>query len=226
MSRFLAGWTVQAAIFSVLVMGPAWAIAGDLQWQRGWLALGILVVVSGAGGLWVLWTNPALVRERTTPQAPRTAADGVATVVIALTVAGWFIVAAWDAHRVHVLPLAGPVSLGAGLALFLAGLGVILWTFRVNTFAATIVKVQREQRVIETGPYAFVRHPMYSGTILFFGGLGLILGSTAAALLSLPCFVLALTPRIRIEEAVLRRELAGYERYQARVRARLIPGVV
>jgi protein-S-isoprenylcysteine O-methyltransferase Ste14 len=71
-----------------------------------------------------------------------------------------------------------------------------------------------------------VRHPMYMGAILFFAGLGLILGSATAALVALPLFVIGFLPRMVIEEATLRRDLAGYADYQARVRARILPDVL
>jgi protein-S-isoprenylcysteine O-methyltransferase Ste14 len=82
------------------------------------------------------------------------------------------------------------------------GLSVIGWTFRVNSFAASVVKIQSERRqhVIDTGPYALVRHPMYMGAILFFAGLGLILGSTTAALVALPLFVIGFLPRMVVED--------------------------
>ena len=92
----------------------------------------------------------------------------------------------------------------------------------------TVVKVQRErhQRVIDTGPYALVRHPMYMGGIFFFAGLGLILGSATAALMAPPLFVISFLPRMVIEESTLRRDLAGYADYQSRVRARILPGML
>jgi protein-S-isoprenylcysteine O-methyltransferase Ste14 len=136
--------------------------------------------------------------------------------------------AAWDRHVLHLLDLPAEASLGAGVFVFALGLGAILWTFRVNSFAATVVKIQdeRQQRLIDSGPYALVRHPMYMGAILFFAGLGLILESPAAALLALPLFALGFLPRMLIEEAVLRRELPGYADYQSRVRSRIVPKVM
>jgi protein-S-isoprenylcysteine O-methyltransferase Ste14 len=227
MLRFLAGLTVQMAVFTALVMVPAWALTGGLDWRRGWLAVSIAFAASAIGGLWLLKTDPGLVRERTSIPRPQTRADGLATLLIGLSVIGWFVGTAWDVHRLHLVELPRAVSLWVGLAIFLIGLGVLLWTFRVNTFAAPVVKIQgeRHQRVIDKGPYALVRHPMFMGAILVLAGFGLILGSTIAALVALPLFVIGFLPRMVIEEATLRRDLAGYADYESRVRSRILPGV-
>lgn len=225
MTRFLAGLAVQTALLIILIMGPAWAITGTLDWPRGWLAVSLLFAASAVGGFWLLKTDPALVRDRTSIPHPQTSADMFATLLIVLAAIVWSVGADWDVHRLHLIPLQPALSLGVGLVLFLIGLGVIMWTFRANTFAAMVVKIQDQQRVIDTGPYALVRHPMYMGAIPFFAGLGLILGSTTAALVALPLFVIGFLPRMLVEEATLRRELAGYADYQSRVRARILPGV-
>lgn len=113
-----------------------------------------------------------------------------------------------------------------GLVLFLASTLFTLWVFRENSFAAPVVKLQAEraQRVISTGPYAYVRHPMYSGMILFFASVPLILGSTWGLGIA-PLFLVLLALRIRIEERTLITGLPGYADYAARVRYRLLPGL-
>lgn len=120
-----------------------------------------------------------------------------------------------------------PVALQAfGLALFLASTLFTMWVFRANSFAAPVVKLQaeREQRVISTGPYAHMRHPMYSGMVLFFAGVPLLLGSWWG-LVTVPIFIALFAVRIGIEERTLREGLPGYADYAARVRYRLMPGV-
>ena len=98
--------------------------------------------------------------------------------------------------------------------------------FRENSFAAPVVKLQAEraQRVISTGPYAYVRHPMYSGMMLFFAGLPLALDSWWGLAMA-PLFLALFAVRIGIEERTLREGLPGYIDYAARVRYRLVPGV-
>jgi protein-S-isoprenylcysteine O-methyltransferase Ste14 len=103
----------------------------------------------------------------------------------------------------------------------------IVWlTFRENSFAAPVIKIQEErgQRVISTGPYRIVRHPMYAGATFYMIGMPLLLGSWLG-LLVLPVMLAVLTVRIFIEEATLRKGLPGYGEYAARVPYRLIPGV-
>ena len=96
--------------------------------------------------------------------------------------------------------------------------------FRANTFTAATVEVEREQRVVSTGPYALVRHPMYSGALVMLGGAPIALGSwwSYAPVLAL---VAIIAWRAVDEERVLVASLPGYPEYRARVRARLLPGV-
>ncbi len=228
MARLVVSLVFQAMLFTALVMGTAWAITGHMDWPRGWITLALLLLVSAAGGFWLLGRDPDLVRERAALPAPKSPADTLATLLIALSVIGWFVFAVWDVHALQLVSMMPELSFVAGLVIYALGVAAITWTFRVNSFAATVVKVQedRQQRVIDTGPYALVRHPMYLGSIVFFVGLGLILGSAAAAVLALPLFFLAFLPRRLREERVLRRDLPGYLDYQSRVRARILPGLL
>ena len=120
-----------------------------------------------------------------------------------------------------------PFALQAlGLAMLVASTGHIMWVMRANSFAAPVVKVQAERghRVIDTGPYAHVRHPMYSGTVLFFFGMPLLLGSWWGVVMA-PLFIVLFAVRAGIEERALLAGLPGYAEYTARVRYRLVPGI-
>jgi protein-S-isoprenylcysteine O-methyltransferase Ste14 len=120
-----------------------------------------------------------------------------------------------------------PLALQAlGLAMYLVSTGFIMWVFRENSFAAPIVRVQAERHhhVISSGPYAFVRHPMYSGVMLFFVGVPLLLGSWWGVAIA-PVFAILFAVRSGIEERALRAGLPGYADYTARVRYRLLPGI-
>ena len=223
--RTIAATAVNAAVFIALILGPSRVITGNWDWPRGWLAVVVFLAQTLIGALFFLITDPGLVRERTSVRA-QSSADKRATLLIVLLMAAWFLAAASDIHLGPILPALPPaVSLSLGLAIHLLGLGLVVWTFRVNSFAATVVKIQREQRVIDTGPYALVRHPMYLAAIFWLAGLALMLESTATALVALPIVVLGFLPRMKIEEATLRRNLPRYADYQARVSARILPGL-
>jgi protein-S-isoprenylcysteine O-methyltransferase Ste14 len=110
--------------------------------------------------------------------------------------------------------------------MYLLSTAFIMWVFRENSFAAPVVKVQAERhhRVISSGPYAFVRHPMYSGIMLFFVGVPLLFGSWWGVAIA-PAFAVLFGIRARIEERALVEGLPGYADYAARVRYRLLPGL-
>jgi protein-S-isoprenylcysteine O-methyltransferase Ste14 len=112
----------------------------------------------------------------------------------------------------------------AGYALMLAAYAFVLWVFRTNRYASRIVEVQPGQTVISTGPYAVVRHPMYSSQLVMLPSLMVALDSWYSAALSL-LVLFPLVLRIRNEEEVLRRDLAGYVEYCKQTTSRLIPGV-
>jgi len=113
-----------------------------------------------------------------------------------------------------------------GGALVIAGFLATIVVFGENSFAAPVVRVQPErgQRVIDTGPYAVVRHPMYAASVLYLVGTPLLLGSWYG-LLVVPLMVAGIALRAVFEERLLKRELPGYAEYTMRVRHRLVPGV-
>jgi protein-S-isoprenylcysteine O-methyltransferase Ste14 len=136
-----------------------------------------------------------------------------------------FPVAGLDAGRFHWshVPL-GVVVLG--YVLFCIGYFLSIWVYRVNRFAEPTVRIQtdRGQRVIDTGPYALVRHPLYLGALLMWAGIPLSLGSLWA-LLPGALGAVVLVVRTILEDRTLQAELPGYQDYTHRVRHRLIPGV-
>jgi protein-S-isoprenylcysteine O-methyltransferase Ste14 len=200
--------------------------AGTLQWPALWVFLATVAISGMASGLWLARTDPALLAERMRPvmQAGQPAADKMFMLVFGCTSLLWFAAMGLD-RRLHASVM--PLALQAlGLAMLLASTGFILWVMRENSFAAPVVKVQAERghHVVSTGPYALVRHPMYSGAVLFCVGAALLLGSWWGVLIS-PLFALLLAVRTGIEERALAADLPDYADYAARVRYRLIPGV-
>jgi protein-S-isoprenylcysteine O-methyltransferase Ste14 len=200
--------------------------AGTLRWPSAWVFLATIASLGLSCGLWLAKTDPALLAERLRPvmQSDQPAADKKFILVFGCTALIWFAVIGLDA-RYHASDV--PVALQAlGWAMIAISTGFIMWVLRENSFAAPVVKLQTERghRVVSTGPYAWVRHPMYSGTVLFFGGAPLLLGSWWGLAMS-PLFVVLFAIRARIEERALIAGLPGYADYAARVRYRLLPGV-
>jgi protein-S-isoprenylcysteine O-methyltransferase Ste14 len=119
------------------------------------------------------------------------------------------------------VPLVGIII---GNVLFVVGFLFVGRVYRENTYTSATIEIHAGQKVIDTGPYAVVRHPMYAGALLYILGTPLALGSYMG-LLGVALMTLAIVWRLSDEERMLGRELPGYEEYRARVRYRLIPGV-
>jgi protein-S-isoprenylcysteine O-methyltransferase Ste14 len=211
----------------IVAMGALLLVpAGTLHWPAAWIFLGTIGVFGVAAGLWLAKTDPALLAERMRPmmQNDQPAADKKFMLAFGVAALIWFVAIGLD-RRYHASGM--PVALQAlGWAMLLLSTGFIMWVMRENSFAAPVVKLQTERghRVVSSGPYAFVRHPMYSGAILFFVGAALLLGSWWGVVLS-PLFAVLFGIRSGIEERALLAGLPGYADYAARVRYRLVPGL-
>lgn len=222
-------------IAKLLLQNLIWAVgmglllfvpAGTLHWPAAWVFLATIAILGLAGGMWLAKTDPALLAERMRPimQNDQPAADKTFMVVFGATALVWFAAIGLDA-RMHASDVpAGLQGLGWAMLVFCSGF--IMWVMRENSFAAPVIKLQTERghRVISTGPYAFVRHPMYSGTVLFFVGAPLLLGSWWGVAMA-PLFLVLFAVRAGIEERALIAGLPGYADYMARVRYRLVPGL-
>ncbi|UGX96746.1 isoprenylcysteine carboxylmethyltransferase family protein [Bradyrhizobium barranii subsp. barranii] len=202
------------------------ACAGTMHWPSAWVFLATCALLGPLCGWWLYRVDPALLAERLRPvlQRDQPAADKAFMIVFVIAMLAWLAAMGLD-RRTQFSDM--PVALQAlGLLLFVLSTLFILWVFRENSFAAPVVKLQadRAQRVVSTGPYAHVRHPMYSGMILFFAGVPLLLGSWWGLVMA-PIIVVLFAVRIGIEERTLREGLPGYSDYMTRVRYRLLPGV-
>jgi protein-S-isoprenylcysteine O-methyltransferase Ste14 len=210
------------AVMGALLFVPA----GTLYWPAAWVFLGTVAILGLAGGLWLARTDPELLAERMRPmmQHNQPAADKKFMLVFGFSALLWFIAIGFD-KRMHASVV--PVTLQAlGFAMLVFSSGFIMWVMRANSFAAPVVKLQTERghHVVSTGPYAWVRHPMYSGAVLFFVGAPLLLGSWWGVAMS-PLFAVLFAIRIGIEESALIAGLPGYADYSAQVRYRLVPGL-
>jgi protein-S-isoprenylcysteine O-methyltransferase Ste14 len=222
----IAKLLLQNTIFVVALGALLFASAGMLDWPAAWVFLVVSAIIGPACGLWLAKTDPALLAERMRPtfQADQPAADKKFMLTFVLVALIWLVAIGLDRRaQASDVPL---VLQALGLAMYLLSTAFIMWVFRENSFAAPVVKVQAERhhRVISSGPYAFVRHPMYSGIMLFFFGVPLLLGSWWGVAIA-PAFAVLFAIRARIEERALVEGLPDYADYAERVRYRLVPGL-
>ncbi len=200
--------------------------AGTLRWPSAWLYLVTTGVLGLVVGFWLARVDPDLLEERMKPmlQQGQPAADKWFMLVFGFVALAWFLLIGIDRRRQWSDM---PAALQAlGYFLLLAASAWMLRAVRENSFAAPVVKLQAErgQRVVDTGPYALVRHPMYSGVVLYFAAVALLLGSWWGLALS-PVFFVLFAVRAGFEERALADGLPGYADYLARVRYRLLPGL-
>jgi protein-S-isoprenylcysteine O-methyltransferase Ste14 len=222
----IAKWLLQSLIWVAAMGALLFASAGTLHWPAAWAFLATMAVIALACGWWLAKTDPALLAERMRPpmRDDQPAADKKIVVAFGVASLLWFVVIGLD-RRMHASDL--PWALQAvGLGLLLVSTCFIMWVMHENSFAAAVVRVQSERghHVIDSGPYAWVRHPMYSGAIVFFAGAALLLGSWWGLAMSL-LFVVLFAIRAGIEERTLIAGLPDYPEYAARVRYRLLPGL-
>jgi protein-S-isoprenylcysteine O-methyltransferase Ste14 len=214
---------MQVAIFGILLLVPAWR----LEWPRAWVLMGVMVAATVAT-MFYLGGDEDLINERLKGplQKGQPLSDRIVLILFLATFVGLVVFIPLDVFRFRLMSRPGLLLSLTGLGLFGAGWWLVALALHENTFAAPVVKYQerRGQRVIDSGVYSKVRHPMYSGFIPFIVGMCLWLGSYAAVLLAIvPIGIIAI--RAVLEERFLQRKLEGYGAYMKRTRYRLIPFV-
>jgi protein-S-isoprenylcysteine O-methyltransferase Ste14 len=221
----MASVVLQIVVWTVLIGALILWPAGTLVYPGAWVFLALFAVGGIAISSWLYKYSPRLLRERMSSPVQRGQKpwDRVFLMLFILGFGGWLVLMGWDAARTGFSAVPPWLQVLGGIAIVLYMLGA-WWTFRTNAFAAPVVKIQEGQRVIDTGPYAVMRHPMYASALLLFIGLPLLLGSWLGLLIS-PLFILGIASRTVREEEALCAELTGYEDYTKRVRYRFVPFV-
>ena len=207
--RTVAGFVALFSVMGLVIFGAA----GSLDYWEGWALIGVYAGASGLITVWLWGHDKGLLERRVKagpvaePEAMQKAIQGVASVVFLATllVPGLDRRFGWSS-----VPL--PLVL-AGDALVAVGFLVVFMVFRENTFTSATIEVADDQRVIDTGPYAVVRHPMYSGALVMFVGMPLALGSWWGLLPS-AAIVPILALRLQNEESFLALHLPGYPDYR------------
>lgn len=211
--KFLAG----VVLVGLLVFLPA----GTFAFFNGWLFMGILFVPMFIAGIVMMFKNPKLLQSRLDAKEKQSDQSLVVKLSGLMFLAG-FVVASLD-FRFGWLQLPKTVSIVAAVV-FLAAYALYAEVLRENTYLSRTIEVQENQKVIDTGLYGIVRHPMYSVTLLLFLSMPLVLGSVYSFVIFL-AYPLIIAKRIKGEEAFLEKELEGYTEYKQKVRYRLIPFV-
>lgn len=215
----VAAFIVYAIIPSVLLQLTAGSAA---FWQAG--VFGLVVLAVALPLIFTLLEHPSLLLRRLHfgPEAEHGASQRIIVSLLILFYPLLYVVAGLD-HRFgwSHMPILGAL---VGDLLFAGGLVLIVLVFRANAFAAASVQIEAGQTVIASGPYAVVRHPMYSGMLLLFLGAPVALGSWWGLAVFLPLLMLTIW-RLLDEERYLTRNLPGYRDYRAKVTHRLIPGL-
>lgn len=218
--KALAGLCRSLVVIAVLFFVPAWS----LHFWQAWIYLAIMAVSSAAIILYLAKHDDALIgrRLKAGPIAEKEKSQKIIQAVTSVFGVILYLVPGFDDrwHWSHVPTLL--VILGEiGVAL---GFYIMYLVFRENTYSSSIVEVAKDQKVVSTGPYAVVRHPMYVGAILLFLATPLALGSYWAFI---PAIILSVMIAVRLvdEEKFLAANLPGYDAYRQLVRYRLVPGL-
>lgn len=204
--------------FVAIIFGPA----GTWSYWRGWTFLAVFTASTVGFTLYLARYDKPLL-ERRMKAGPWYEKERSQQIIVSLILLSFFAAIVLPAleYRVRRAPVPAWISLLGDVIIILSFLG-IFWVLRTNSWAASNVRVEAGQKVVDTGPYAYVRHPMYAGAIWLFVGIPLALGSWRAV--GLVIVVLpVLAWRLLDEERILARDLAGYRDYMQRVRYRLFP---
>ena len=217
--RLLAEGLIKLFSGIVLTFVLLFLPAGDLMWKNGWILMGVLFLPMFIAGIIMFVKAPDLLRRRLQAKESEDVQKGVIAWSGVMFLAA-FIIAGLN-HRFHFCRFPGG-AVTFGIIVFLLAYLMFGEVLRENAYLSRTIEVSENQKVIDTGLYGIVRHPMYTATIFLFLSMPLILDSPISFVIMLGYLPLIIT-RIKNEEEVLERELQGYTDYKKRVRYRLVP---
>ena len=210
-TKFLVG----VVLVGLLIFLPA----GTILYLNGWLFMGILFIPMFCAGIVMMLKNPELLKKRLNAKEKQEEQTIVVKLSGLMFLLGFAVAGLGVRFQWYMLP--NEVVL-VSAAVFLLAYILYAEVLRENTYLSRTIEVQNNQKVIDTGVYGIVRHPMYSATLLLFLSMPLVLGSIYSFIIFL-AYPLIIAKRIKGEEELLERELAGYYEYMQRVKYRLIP---
>lgn len=212
-SKFILG----VVIIGMLIFLPA----GTFHYWNAWLFMGILFIPMFFAGIVMMFKNPALLKKRLNAKEKKTEQNLIIKLSGLMFVLGFVTAGLNFRFKWVMIPDLIPWT---AAAVFLFSYALYAEVLRENTYLSRIVEIQQGQKVIDTGLYGIVRHPMYSATIIMFLSMPLVLGSifSFAVFLTYPVII---AKRIENEEAVLEKGLEGYAGYKKKVKYKIIPFV-
>ena len=213
LTKFLLG----VIIFGLLIFLPA----GSFHYWQGWLMMGVLFAPMFVAGLLLMVKNPDLLRKRLNAKEEEKEQKAVVALSGGMFVAVFVVAGLNWRFQWLVLP---NWAVWVATALFLFGYVLYAEVLRENTYLSRTIEVQEDQKVIDTGLYGIVRHPMYTATIILFLSMPLVLASPISFLIML-LYIPLIAKRIHNEEAVLEEGLKGYREYKQRVKYKVLPYV-
>lgn len=211
MTKFLFG----VILIGLLIFLPA----GTLSFPRGWLFMGILFVPMFVAGIVMMLKNPELLKKRLNGKEKQKEQSIVLKLSGFMFLAGFIVAGLGFRFNWYTLPKSVVIS---ATIIFLVAYIFYAEVLRENTYLSRTIEVQENQKVIDTGLYGIIRHPMYSATLLLFLSMPLVLGSVYSFLIFLT-YPFIIAKRIKNEEEFLERELDGYCEYKRKVKYRLLP---
>ena len=215
MTSALTKYLMGAVLLGEMIFLPA----GTLRFAQGWLFMAVLFVPMLIMGVVMAVKSPELLRKRLNGKEEKSTQKAVVAASGLMFAAAF--AAAGLSYRFGWLRLPMGASIAAAVV-FLAGYGMYAEVLRENAYLSRTVEVQRGQKVIDTGLYGVIRHPMYTATILMFLAAPLVMGSVVSFIICL-AYPVIITARLKNEEKVLEEGLDGYREYKKKVRYRLLP---
>ena len=209
--KFLAGVILLGALLFV----PA----GTLAWPQAWLFLGILFIPMLCVGIVMMRKNPELLKKRLDAKEDQDEQKEVVRLSGLMFLAAFIVAGLNYRFRWIILPAWIP---WVSAVIFLLSYGLYAEVMRENTYLSRTIEVQENQKVVDTGLYGIVRHPMYMSTLFLFLSMPLVLGSVISFLIML-LYIPIIAKRIRNEEQVLEEGLEGYKEYKQKIRYKVIP---
>ena len=217
--KLFVNGTVKFLSGLILVALPLFLSAGSFSYWNAWLFMGILFIPMFIAGLILMKKNPYLLERRLDMKEKQSEQKTVIALSGIMFLLG-FVVAGLD-YRFQWIKLPEWLVI-VGAVVFLIAYGLYAEVLRENTYLSRTIEVQENQKVIDTGLYGIVRHPMYAVTLLLFLSMPIVLGSVISFIVFL-AYPFIIAGRIKNEEKVLEEGLAGYKEYKQKVKYRLVP---